>query len=68
MAKKDRPTYLDPRQLGADNLTDAARLFLLGVRITRADDRGKSTKRLEARADRLHDEAIARWDAKYGDR
>ncbi|WP_369183663.1 hypothetical protein [Streptomyces sp. Y1] len=59
-------TYLDPRQMGADNLTDAARLFLLGVRIVRAENRGKSTARLEKKADRIQDEAFARWDAKYG--
>ncbi|PBC72167.1 hypothetical protein BX265_6788 [Streptomyces sp. TLI_235] len=66
MAKKDPRSYLDPRQMGADNLTDAARLFLIGVRVVRAENRGKSTARLEARADRIQNEAIARWDAKYG--
>ncbi|MFG3050176.1 hypothetical protein ACGFZP_04350 [Kitasatospora sp. NPDC048239] len=64
MAKR---TYLDPHQMGADNIGDAARLFLLGVRITRADNRGKSTKRLENRADRIQQDAIDRWNAKYGD-
>ncbi|MET9176749.1 hypothetical protein ABZX88_00740 [Kitasatospora aureofaciens] len=63
MAKR---TYLDPRQMGADNLTDAARLFLIGVRVVRAESRGKSTKRLEKKADRIQEEAFARWDAKYG--
>ncbi|MFF2074635.1 hypothetical protein ACFVXG_07750 [Kitasatospora sp. NPDC058162] len=63
MAKR---TYLDPRQMGADNIGDAARLFLLGVRIVRAENRGKSTKRLENKADRLQQEAFDRWDAKYG--
>ncbi|MEU1419531.1 hypothetical protein [Kitasatospora sp. NPDC005751] len=60
MAKR---TYLDPRQMGADNPGDAARLFLLGVR---AESRGKSTKRPENRADRIQQDAIERWDAKYG--
>ncbi|MDY0809892.1 hypothetical protein [Kitasatospora purpeofusca] len=59
-------TYLDPRQMGADNIADAARLFLLGVRVVRAESRGKSTKRLEKQADRIQEAAFERWDAKYG--
>lgn len=67
MAKKEPRSYLDPREMGADNLGDAARVFILCARAARAEARGKSTKRLEARMDRIQKEARERWDAKYGD-
>lgn len=38
----------DPR-----NLRELAKTFALGVRIVRREAKGKSTKRLEARADRI---------------
>ncbi|GGV01938.1 hypothetical protein GCM10010495_11450 [Kitasatospora herbaricolor] len=67
MAKKEPRSYLDPREMGADNLGDAARVFLLCARAARAESRGKSTKRLEARMDRIQKQAQERWDAKHGD-
>ncbi|MFD8083843.1 hypothetical protein ACFV4F_19315 [Kitasatospora sp. NPDC059722] len=59
-------SYIDPHQMGADNAGDVARLLLLGIRIVRAESRGKSTKRLEKRADRIQAESVERWNAKYG--
>ncbi|MET9612951.1 hypothetical protein [Kitasatospora indigofera] len=68
MANKKEPrSYLDPREMGADNIGDAARVFLLCARAARAEARGKSTKRLEARMDRIQNKAIERWDAKHSD-
>ncbi|GHH71372.1 hypothetical protein GCM10018781_32570 [Kitasatospora indigofera] len=65
MAKKEPRSYLDPREMGADNIGDAARLFMLCARAARAESRGKSTKRLEARMDRIQKDARERWDAKH---
>ncbi len=65
MAKKEPRSYLNPREAGADNVADAARVFILCARAARAEARGKSTKRLEARMDRIQKEANARWDAQH---
>ncbi|MFJ5922547.1 hypothetical protein ACIQF6_08030 [Kitasatospora sp. NPDC092948] len=62
MAANDRRSVLDPDKFGADNLTDSARLLLLGGCIARKEARGKSTARLEARADEIQAEARERWN------
>ena len=67
MAKKEPRSYLNPRETGADNVTDAARVFLLCARAARAEARGKSTKRIEKRMDRIQQQAIERWDAQHPD-
>ncbi|MFE6487542.1 hypothetical protein ACFVGN_32055 [Streptomyces sp. NPDC057757] len=46
------------------NARELAAVILLGARIARREARGKPTKRLENRADRIRQEAQAREDAK----
>lgn len=52
-------TSKDPHNLG-----EMARVIALGARITRREARGKPTKRLEARVDRIREKAQAREDAR----
>ncbi len=42
------------------NINETARMILLGIRITRREAQGKSTERLERRADRIIDRAAER--------
>ncbi|WP_405924875.1 hypothetical protein [Streptomyces sp. NBC_00035] len=46
------------------NAREMAAVILLGLRIERRKARGKPTKRLENRADRIREEAQTREDAK----
>ncbi|KUN04167.1 hypothetical protein AQI95_21240 [Streptomyces yokosukanensis] len=46
------------------NLSELARVVVLGVRIQRREARGRSTKALENRVDRIREEAQAREDAR----
>ncbi|GAA5033079.1 hypothetical protein [Streptomyces siamensis] len=46
------------------NARELASVLILGARIRRREARGKSTKRLDARVDRIREEAQKREDAK----
>ncbi|MFE9765101.1 hypothetical protein ACFYPC_11300 [Streptomyces sp. NPDC005808] len=46
------------------NARELAKVLLLGARIQRRESRGKPTKRLENRVDKIRTEAQAREDAK----
>ncbi|MFF2094841.1 hypothetical protein [Streptomyces sp. NPDC058202] len=46
------------------NLRETVKTIALGVRIVRREARGKPTKRLEKRVDRIREQAQAREDAK----
>ena len=48
-------TSKDPHNLG-----DLARVLVLGARISRREARGKSTKRLERRVERIREDAVKR--------
>ncbi|KAB1149223.1 hypothetical protein F7R91_05550 [Streptomyces luteolifulvus] len=51
-------TPQDPHSLG-----DLARVLVLGARISRREARGKSTKRLERRVERIREDAVKREEA-----
>ncbi|MFI5684670.1 hypothetical protein [Streptomyces sp. NPDC051636] len=44
------------------NLNELARAIALGIRIARRHEKGKSTKRLEARVERIREKAQERED------
>jgi hypothetical protein len=48
------------------NARELAAVILLGVRIERRQARGKPTKRLENRVDRIREDAQKREDTKHG--
>lgn len=46
------------------NARELAQIILIGIKVTRAEERGRPTKALEKRADRIREKAQAREDAR----